>query len=67
MPRKTNTTSTRLGLVRDLRGEDEGSKQRMAFNTPVQGSSAEVLYEAINALAPAITGNQRQAGYAGAR
>ena len=51
---ETQTTSTRLGLVRDLRREDAGDRHRQAFNTPVQGSSAEVLYAAICALVPRL-------------
>lgn len=54
--RYDRTVTTVGGLVRDMSREPNGWSLQQALNTPIQGSAAEVLLEALARLPEALTG-----------
>ena len=50
------TVKTAGGLIRDLAKEPGGWQMTKALNTPVQGSGAEILLTALQALPKALAG-----------
>ena len=54
--RLRNAVSTKGGRVRDFNNEDKGFRSTEAINTPVQGTAADILLEALIGLDSHLTG-----------